>query len=167
LFYSQTVAKLQEDGEQMLRALRKAEQREQEAVASEKKTQQDVLRERETAEAARIQLDQVIAMTSLLLVPHVTDIEYQRIAKIERMGIDLAKAQKDVSDAIGKLALHPFAAAAVFVRAVCRGRPIAVGADNAGAEQAARGGVRGASQHAARQVPLLFAYLKPHISNTL
>jgi acetyl/propionyl-CoA carboxylase alpha subunit len=123
--------------------------------------------ERLTAEAARIQLDQVIAMTSLLLVPHVTDIQYQRIAKIERMGIDLAKAQKDVSDAIGKLALHPFAAAAVFVRAVCRGRPIAVGADNAGAEQAARGGVRGASQHAARQVPLLFAYLKPHISNTL
>jgi hypothetical protein len=38
--WSQTVAKLQEDGEQMLRALRKAEQREQEAVAAEKKTQQ-------------------------------------------------------------------------------------------------------------------------------
>jgi hypothetical protein len=34
------VAKLQEDGEQMLRALRKAEQREQEATAAEKKTQQ-------------------------------------------------------------------------------------------------------------------------------
>jgi hypothetical protein len=46
----------------MLRALRKAEQREQEAAASEKKTQQDVLRERETAEAARIQLDQVCLM---------------------------------------------------------------------------------------------------------
>ena len=38
--WSQTVAKLQEDGEQMLRALRKAEQREQEASAAEKKTQQ-------------------------------------------------------------------------------------------------------------------------------
>ena len=38
--WSQTVAKLQEDGEQMLRALRKAEQREQEAAAAEKKTQQ-------------------------------------------------------------------------------------------------------------------------------
>jgi hypothetical protein len=38
--WSQTVAKLQEDGEQMLRALRKAEQREQEATAAEKKTQQ-------------------------------------------------------------------------------------------------------------------------------
>ncbi len=34
------MAKLQEDGEQMLRALRKAEQREQEATAAEKKTQQ-------------------------------------------------------------------------------------------------------------------------------
>ena len=34
------MAKLQEDGEQMLRALRKAEQREQEAAAAEKKTQQ-------------------------------------------------------------------------------------------------------------------------------
>ena len=154
----------------MLRALRKAEQREQEAVASEKKTQQDVLRERETAEAARIQLDQVCDMPFRVIFAHsnaIPDIEYQRIAKIERMGIDLAKAQKDVSDAIGKLALHSFAAAAVFVSAVCRGRPIAVGADNAGAEQAARGGVRGASQHAARQVPLLFAYLKPHISDTL
>jgi hypothetical protein len=62
----------------MLRALRKAEHREQEAVAAEKKTQQardtrlnvincnkmtqDVLRERETSEAARIQLDQVTAL---------------------------------------------------------------------------------------------------------
>ena len=77
--WGQTVAKLQEDGEQMLRALRKAEQREQEAAAAEKKTQQvcgagscaeekcnnvlqDVLRERETSEAARIQLDQVAAL---------------------------------------------------------------------------------------------------------
>ncbi len=83
------------------------------------------------------------------------------------MGIDLAKAQKDVSDAIGKLAEHAVAAAGVYLRAVCRGRPIAVGADNPGAEQAARGGVRGAPQHAARQVAKAFALLKPHIPNTL
>jgi hypothetical protein len=154
----------------MLRALRKAEQREQEAAASEKKTQQDVLRERETAEAARIQLDQVCDMPFRVFFTHshaIPDIQYQRIAKIERMSIDLAKAQKDVSDAIGTLALHDVAADGVVLTAVCRGRPVAVGADHSGAEQAARGGVRGATQHAARQVPAVFAHLKPHILNTL